>query len=163
MCKELVLLRDVINIHHPEFKNNKRLQQYALEKPNAFNVEFLIEESLAAVGGYNFVDEAGRDFDDPVDSDSKTVSLNVITRKCEITGVENKIGALRITIYNPLKDAVDFLYMTHKELLNYKLPCYGKNSFKERLCFNWNKRGDHYNSYEQFRVLDFEHLATIQQ
>lgn len=163
MCKELVLLRDIVCNYHPEFTASKDLRKFAITTPKSFNVERLIEESLAAVGGYNFVDETGRDFDDSVDSDSKTVSINKITHRAEITSVENKIGALRIVIYNPLKDGVDFLYMTHRELLAYKMPCYGKNLFKERLTFNWNASGDHYNSFEQFRLYSFEALAIQQE
>lgn len=163
MGKNELFMKDIISKYHPEFIASKDLRRYGLKYPHIFNIERLVEESLAAVGGYTFVDETGRDFDDAVNSDSKTVSVNQLTRRCEIGSVENKIGALRITIYNPIKHSADFLYMSHADLLEYKMPCYGKNSFKERLVFTWQEKGDHYNSYERFRVDTFEDLATLMQ
>lgn len=160
MCKDLVLLRDVINVYHPAFKSNRKLQEYALYSPSSFRVERLIEECLAAVGGYNFVDEAGRDFDDAVNSDSKTLTVNPTRRVAELGAIENKIGSLRITIYNPHKDRADFMYLTYAEWNLYKNSCYGKNQEdKSRLQMSWSKE-DHYNMFEQFRLTTFEELAT---
>ena len=64
MSKNLVLMRDVICIYHPEFRISKDLRAYGMKHPEIFNVERLIEESLAAVGPYEFVD---RDYRGTVD------------------------------------------------------------------------------------------------
>lgn len=161
MCKEFVLIRDVINVHHPEFRSSRKLQKYALETPKAFNVPFLIEECFAEVGGYNFVDETGRDFDDIVNSDSKTLTVNPTSRKAELGGIGNKIGSLRIVIYNPHTYKTDFMYLTYDEWNYWKLPCYGRNTEdKWRLKMQWSAKNDDYNLFEQFRVTTFEELAT---
>lgn len=159
MSKNYVLMRDVICKYHPEFKKSKDLQKYGLKHPDIFNCERLVEEALAATGGYNFVDESGRDFDCPDNSDSKTVSVQPSSKVVEVASVENKIGSLRITIYNQFTQNLHFMYIPHKSLSVLKLPCYGKNQFKERLLMKWNESGNHYNSFQRFIVPDFKALA----
>lgn len=161
MNKHLMLMRDVVCKYHPDFRNSQDLRQFGMTKPTLFNIERLVEESLAAVGGYEFVDEEGRDFNDKWNSDSKTVTVIQYPSKmvAEIGSVENKIGSLRVTIYNPFNEGTDFMYIPKRDLSYLKLPCYGKNSHKERLKITWNSQADHYNKFEEFRVRSFEELA----
>lgn len=114
MSKQLVLIRDVICQYHPKFRRSKHMQNYALSNPMIFNVERLVEESLAAVGPYRFVDGEHYDFSDYSDSKTASIRLNPLrvgnnTYGGEISGVETagggqKAGALRCTIYNPHVD-----------------------------------------------------------
>jgi len=157
MSKSLVLMRDVICIYHPEFRASKDLRSYGIKHPDIFNVERLIEESLAAVGPYQFVDKEGYDFTDL--SDSKTTTVNANTRVVTISSVETKIGALRITAYNPFKDAADYFYVSKRDMKYVKSPCYGNNDHKERILFTYSKKGDNYNMFEDYRVRSFEELA----
>ena len=158
MSKNLVLMRDIVCVHHPEFNKEGILRTTGLTHPNRFNVELLIEETLAAIGPYDFVDAEGYDFTDY--SDSKTTSINQKTGVGTVSSVETKIGSLRITAYNPLKDAVDFFFV-HKKYLNHvKQPCYGNNSHKERILFTYSSRyEDNYGWFENYRVKTFEDLA----
>ena len=157
MSKNLVLMRDVVVEYHPDFQKSSDLCKHGLEHPHHFNIEHLIEESLAAAGGLRFVNCAGYDFL-PDYSDSKTVSVNENTRKAEINSVENKVGALRITAYNPHTDSVDFFFVPHRDLLEIKLPCYGVSAHKERVQFTYSEKG-HYNYFEDFRCGSFKELA----
>jgi hypothetical protein len=157
MSKNLVLMRDVITRYHPEFVQSRDLCSYGLKHSDIFNVERLVEECLAAVGGYQFVDQEGYDFSDF--SDSKTVTVNAKSRRAEIHSVECKIGALRITTYNPHKNGVDFFFVPERDLSRVKSPCYGKNSHGERIAFTWNNRFDHYNWFESYRLNSFAELA----
>lgn len=159
MSKNLVLMRDVICKYHPRFVASRDIRKFGLECPDHFNVERLIEESLAAVGNMEFVDEQGYDFL-PDYSDSKTVTVNANTRRGEIMSVEHKIGALRITAYNPHTDGADYFYVPKSALREIKQPCYGQNEYKERVVFTYSKNG-HYNSFEDFRVKDFDVLSNI--
>lgn len=161
MSKNLVLMRDIIVKYHPEFSRSADLRSYGIKHAEIFNCERLIEECLAAVGGYDFVDEAGRDFNDTWNSDSKTTTViqEGHSRVTTIGSVENKIGSLRITIYNPFKDAVDFAYVPRRAVARLKEPNYGKNCHKERIRCRWTEKLDHYNSLEYFRVNTFEALA----
>ncbi len=156
MCKNLVLLRDVISVHHPKFKASADLRQLAQTNPTMFNVERLIEETLAAVGPYDYVDEEGYDFTDY--SDSKTVTVNINTRRAEIGNVETKIGALRITAYNPHTDSLDYFFVPKHRMSYVKSPCYGIQSHKERIQFSWTVQKD-YGWFEDFRVDNFTDLA----
>ena len=157
MSKSLVLMRDIICVYHPSFSSSPDLQKFGLEMPERFNIERLIEETLAALGPYRYVDEAGYDFTDY--SDSKTTTINANTRVGTIGSVETKIGALRITAYNPFKDAADFFYVSKRDLKYVKSPCYGVNDHKERILFTYTAKGDTYNTFDDYRVKDFRELA----
>ena len=158
MSKNLVLMRDVVCVYHPEFRVSKDLRGYGLKYPDIFNIERLIEESLAAVGPYELVDREGYDFTDL--SDSKTTTINASTRVGTIGSVETKIGALRITAYNPFKESADFFYVSKRDVKYVKSPCYGNNDHKERIVFTYSKKGDTYNMFEDYRVKSFQELAT---
>ena len=157
--KNHVLIRDIISKYHPTFIADENLSAWALANPRRLNVELLIEETLAAVGGYDFVDAAGYDFNDSCQSDSKTTSVNIETRVVEVKNVENKIGALRITIFNPLSDSVDFMFIPSDDRVKLTRACYGTSQFKQRLRMNWNSDYDHYNMFEQFRMPTFADMA----
>ena len=157
MSKSLVLMRDVISIYHPEFRISKDLRAYGIKHPEIFNIERLVEESLAAVGPYEFVDQEGYDFTDL--SDSKTTTINANTRVGTISSVETKIGALRITAYNPFKESADYFYVSKRDMKYVKSPCYGNNDHKERILFKYSTKSDAYGMFEDYRVKSFEELA----
>ena len=157
MSKSLVLMRDVICVYHPSFNSSRDLQKFGLEMPERFNIERLIEETLAALGPYRYVDEEGYDFSDY--SDSKTTTINANTRVGTVGSVETKIGALRITAYNPFKESADYFYVSKRDLKYVKSPCYGVNDHKERIVFSYSKKGDNYGIFEDYRVKDFRELA----
>jgi len=158
MSKQRTFLRDVIIPTLPELFPTEAAKSYALTNPHIYNVEHLVELCLAKVGGYDFVDAEGYDFTDY--SDSKTASVNEKTLVVSVSSIETKIGSLRICVYNPIADRVDFFYMTNREMKTYALDCAGKQSHKQRLLMRWNAGRDDYNSFEQFRVASFEELAN---
>lgn len=157
MSKQRTFLRDIIIPTLPELFPTEATKSYALSNPHIYNVEHLVELCLAKLGTYEFVDEEGYDFTDL--SDSKTTTVNERTLVMTISSVETKIGSLRICAYNPIKESVDFFFLTHQQLRAYALPCYGNNSHKERLLARWNAGRDCYNQFEQFRVKTFQELA----
>lgn len=164
MSKNFVLMRDVIVKYHPEFRKSKDLQRYGLTHASIFNIERLVEESLSSVGGYDFVDETGRDFNDSWNSDSKTTTVipDGSSKTAIVSSLENKIGSLRITIYNPFKESIDFMYIPKVSVDARKEPNYGKASYKEKLRIRWNAAADRYNAFEIFRLSSFEELACAQ-
>jgi len=153
-------MRDVICVQHPEFCKSQDLRDFGMKYPDIFNVEKLIEQCLAAVGPYDFVDAVGYDFTDFSDSKTTTVIPDGTSRTAIISGVENKIGSLRVTIYNPFKECVDFMYIPRKQVQALREPCHGRSGgSKEKLRVRWNIHHDHYNSFDHFRVKTFEDLA----
>lgn len=167
MSKNLLLMKDVITKYHPSFVDSKDLTITALTQPHIFDVPRLVEETFAAVGGYNFVDAFGHDFDDPVFSDSKTTTVcaNSATRRVFTIGsVEKKIGSLRVVIYNPYVNRLDFMYLPKEDvaLLKEKDGTRGSATYsKQKIRGTWSPKHDHYNRMEPYRVKDFVELATI--
>ena len=158
MSKELVFMKEIITQYHPDFVNSRDMKKAGLAHPEYFHVEFLVEESLAAIGGYKYVDMEGYDFTDY--SDSKTTTVNSNTGAVTISSVETKIGALRITAYNPFKQSTDFFFIPKKDVSRVRMPCYGNNSHKQRIVFTYSKKyNDDYGYFEEFRVKNFRSLA----
>lgn len=158
MTKNEVLMRNVICRYHPAFKKSPDLQEYGVKHSDIFNTVRLVEECLAALGPYDFVDAEGYDFTDY--SDSKTTTVNVNTGIVTITGVESKIGALRITAFNPFKNSLDFFFLPKQDLDIVKQDCYGKNEHRQRVVFNYSRQvADNYCSFEKYRVPSFKDLA----
>jgi len=157
MNKNYIFMRDIVCKYHPKFIDSEDLRRVGLGNPELFNVERCIEESLAHAGNMEFVDEEGYDFL-PDYSDSKTVTVNSTRKVAEISSVENKIGPLRITVYNPITSCAEFFYLPKKSVSRYKEPCYGKNSHKERIKIYFNKDG-RYGYFQKFKVPSFADLA----
>ena len=159
--KNLALLENVIVPHHHIFKNCDNLyKEMALKNPVLFNVEHGVEKAMADAsnGLYEFVDAVGYDNSDF--SDTKTTSVNFNTRVAEVKGIENKIGALRIVIYNPRSHRkVDYMFIPAAAVQSLALACHGNDSHKSRLLIKYSANGDHYNKFEQFRISTFENLA----
>jgi hypothetical protein len=167
MSKHSVFMKEIVCKYHPEFTSSPDLQRYGLKHPEIFNIERLIEESLAAVGGYDFVDDEGRDFNCPDNSDSKTVSIvnnggYSNSKVIIIKNVDTKIGSLRVTIYNPYKEDVDFLYIPKRyvrTLMENDGTSGRASGIKQRIRGTWNDYHDDYNKLERFRIMSFEALA----
>jgi hypothetical protein len=82
--KHKILINEVISKALPDFADQATrdaVMRIMDNYPKVIDVENLVEHALARLGGYQFVDEEGRDFNDVDDSDSKTSSVNVKTRK----------------------------------------------------------------------------------
>jgi hypothetical protein len=158
-------MRDIVCLYHPEFRKSSELRRYGLKHNSIFNVEKLIEESLAALGPYEFVDCAGYDFTDYSDSKTCTVITNSkyrLTKIIQIQNVENKIGSLRVTIYNPCKEGIDFMYIPKKavqKLMENSGTTGNDYKIKQRIRTTWNSERDDYNRLEQYRVGSFNELA----
>lgn len=159
MCKNTVFLKTIIFKYLPELFPTASSKKEALTYPAAFNIEHLTEVALAKLGGYSFVDEEGYDFTDF--SDSKTTSTNAKTNVLTVGSIENKIGALRITCYNHVKQALDYFFVPAHKLPQVALACHGKQSHKQRILARYNAKNDHYNQFEEYRVADFVTLAQL--
>ena len=102
--KNRLLLEKIAFNYLPDMFPTDASRRLALRFPNAYNVEHLVELALAEVGGYNWLDEEGYDFDDENASDSKTCTLREYDKALCISKIENKIGSFRMVIYNEFKD-----------------------------------------------------------
>jgi hypothetical protein len=158
--KNEVIFRKVLFIHHPLFKSAEAQMMVIQLGFHSFNITHLVEQVFAYVGGYAFIDGPGSDFNDIEDSDSKTLTVNKTSGKAELNGVGNKIGTIRLIIYNPLIQDVHFMYMPYADWMDMAVKCHGKHKGDLRLLMSYSFAGDHYNQFEKFRVKDFITCAT---
>jgi hypothetical protein len=158
LAKAIALARDIIIPYYPD----KDVVRVAKKFPTLLNTERFVELCLAKIGGYNYVDEEGRDFDDKYNSDAKTCTVNVNNHRAAIQGVQTKIGSLRVVCYNMPKDRCDFFYLTKDDVELEKEPCYGKEGAagKERIQFSASKQyHNSYGKFDRYRIKDFVSLA----
>lgn len=167
MSKQLVLMRDLICKHHPEFVNTPALRRYGLKHSSIFNVERLVEECLAKVGRYKFIDAAHADFSDG--SDSKTASireapqrLDSISHIGQITNVVTaaggfKAGALRCTVYNPHQDRLDYYFLPRAVWS--EMVTYNATSGIGKISYNYNRVSDRIPKLADWQCDSFEQMA----
>jgi hypothetical protein len=162
--KNKIFLEQIVFKYHPGY-TYYQLQAHLRElNPDHFRIERLVEEALAYMGGYNYIDEIGRDFDDIDNSDSKTTSLNALTGIAELSGLRAKIGSLRISIYNPFEQCIDMFYMKYEDWQDKATKVFSKskkyNVDDLRLRFVYSVTTKSYNQFDQYKVPDFFTLAT---
>jgi len=155
-CKEHAIATEIIVKYHKRYKRNNYKKKDIISNYMDFKVERLVEESLANVGGYEWVDKAHFDFSDL--SDSKTASISINPSKAgssycgEITNVSGKMGALRVVIWNPHK----------AELLYYFLPkSFWENNVTRtakgfgKITFTYNVNKGIISRFNEYRVKNF--------
>jgi hypothetical protein len=167
MNKNLVIMRDVICVHHPRFKSSRDLKQYGLQHPEIFNVERLVEESMAAVGSYAFIDAAHADFSDGSDSKTSSIGSNPLrvgqnSYRGEISNVETagggqKQGALRCVIYNPHRDCLMY-YFVPKPVWRDLITIHPSTQIG-KIMYSYNRAGDYIARFDGLQCSDFEELC----
>ena len=154
-------MREVILNYHPKYLTNTEVRNHAWNNPNHYNPEHLVEEVMAHVGGYKFLDEDGYDFSDYSDSKTASIGENGVATVGGILGKGKnggaKLGDLRVILYNPFKDRLDYYFM----------PKAGWESIREygdankgRLRAAYSPELDRVYKWHQWQVKDFETLAT---
>ena len=173
LSKAELILRDVICEYHPDVAGNKQVITFLKKHVNWLDIEGMVEETMAHVGGYKFVDEAHYDFSDG--TDCKTASVQPSPRKrygqettahlCEITGIGNvgdysqvKSGDLRVVVYNPHKQCLQYYFIPHKDML--RIMRYHSGGY--RITTNWNHKWDRNMKLDQFEVDDFVILSRTE-
>lgn len=163
MTKQELLLKEVIFNYHPDFRTNTELKNLAMKNPDYFNVERLVELTMAHVGGYEFLDEDGYDFSDFSDSKTATIGNGSVAVVGNILGRgksgEAKVGDLRVVLYNPYKSRLDYYFM----------PKAGWESIREygdankgRLRAKYSEDLDTVFKWRQWQCPDFETMAKMQ-
>ena len=161
MTKNEIMLQEIVFRYHPRFKKSKSgsaaLRRIGIERPAIFNIERLIEESMAFTGELLYVDADGYDFL-PDHSDSKTVTLTVLKNKVSCRGtigsVGAKVGALRVVAFNAMHNCLDFFYIPHEYIKKLK---FRHTKVSEGIALYFGKNG--YYNLEEYRVDSFEELA----
>ena len=163
-------MRDVIQHYNPEFIASRDLRRSGLRNPRMFNIEYLVEQSLAHVGGYDFIDADHADFTDGTDSKTASIRVNPLKPGTnsyggEITGVETagggrKQGALRCIIYNPHKDNLKF-YLLPKSWWERNITLH-PSSGVGKITYTYHEPLDHIVKFHGYECANFVELARAQ-
>jgi len=159
--KSQLIMEQIILAHHPEFQES-HLRALARRRPEIFNVERLVEECMALVGGYEFVDQAHYDNSDW--SDTKTASISQHDSMAMITNImsesdQPKVGDLRVIVYNPFYQRLDYYFMPKLGWEDQRE--YGAAN-RRRLRARYNRDLDVIPKWQQWRVQSFAELARSQ-
>jgi len=172
MTKDELILQHIILPHYQFFKpaNAKKL---AKSKPNAFNIEFLAEDTVREVGKhFGFCNGYLKDFADKSDVKTATVKENFVCASTRtqhqacIMGVSKdgreKEGALRIIFGNLPLQKVDLIYLPKKVWMKIAQSARGV------LIGRYNSKTDEYPTFEKFSATvrfaasEFKQFANYQ-
>lgn len=171
LSKHEMLFEEIISKYHPDIVGNESVIDFCKKNIKWLNIERMIEETMAAVGGYDFVDQPHYDFTDGTDSKTASVAPNSRTYygketssySCEIGGIGNigenssvKTGALRVIVYNPHTQELEYYFIPNKDMK--KLMRWHASGYRITTTWNINKQTN--NKLDPYRVKDFETLAT---
>jgi len=153
------ILLDIAHQHLPEYQDPRRLPEL-MTRSRHYAVEHIVEDAMAHVGGYQYVDQDHYDNSDY--SETKTGTLRTHDRTATISGIISrhtktpKAGDIRAVIYNEFTGCLDYFFLPKCEWE--ALREYGQAN-DSILRTKYNIDWGYYTKWEQFRVKDFETLA----
>ncbi len=160
--KHYRILEEICFPNFPGVWPTKASRDIALANPHFFNIEHLVEQAMADIGGYKWVDQVGYDFNDKDLSDAKTCTLRRHDNGLSINKIESKVGSFRIVVYNEITDSLDYFYLTKLGRESYVERGYlKKDRNQERIRATFTESRDSYNKLEKFRVKSFTELAKM--
>lgn len=170
MCKTKLLFKEIVNKHHKDFSDEKILAQVEMH-PKIFNIEHLIELTMAYIGGYNFIDAAHCDFDDGTECKTASVGPNPTGKgrnsyRVEISNIitpggNMKTGDVRCVVYNPHTTDIEYFYIPVSALDNEIRINRHPTTGTGRIIATWNRNTKRIAMLEPYRVETFEKLAKM--
>jgi hypothetical protein len=171
MCKSKTLYHTIIREYHPSIANSTEVKSFMDTHWGWMNIEKMIEETMAAVGGYEFVDGEHHDFSDLTECKTGSIKINPQqnTNNCysvRITNIESGAGitkgSIRAVIYNPHTDACMYYYIPASHLnTKIKLTFLNGPGTIKNIDATWNSNTNRINKLEQYRVTTFTELCTM--
>ena len=171
MCKATVLFNEVIAKYHPDISTNPEIRDFLASRIQWLNIEALIEQTMAAVGGYNFIGGAHRDFSDGTECKTGSVApkpsvSSVNSYMVRITNIESCAGttkgSIRAVIYNPHTQTCDYYYIPKSDLNTVLRLTHGNGPGTEKhLHATWNKKTNKNNKLDPYQVENFQTLAIM--
>ena len=169
MCKNRTLFRQIVNQYHPDFSSKQLLAQ--VEKhPKIFNIEHLIELTMAYVGGYDFIDADHCDFSDGSECKTGSVSPNPVkpgrnSYKLEISNVVSpggamKSGDVRVVLYNPHTKSASYYFIPQDKLESLGINRHPTTGIG-RIFATWNRVTGSIPKLDRYQVSSFSELAQM--
>lgn len=157
--KHQLILRDIALEYLPQFQGR---EQELLANWDCYNVERIVERTMAHLGGYEFVNAHGYDNSDY--SETKTGTIREHDRTATISGIITantgtpKVGDIRLVLYNEFHGILDYYFLPKA---GWELQReYGKSN-RDILRAKYNPDHDIIHKWKQWRVKDFETLAKM--
>lgn len=168
MCKTKTLFRQIVSKYNPAFAANGIAEQVN-RHPKIFNIEHLVELTMAHVGGYEFVDAAHCDFSDGSECKTGSVSPSPSTKsgnsyRVEISNIVSpggkiKSGDIRFVLYNPHNNSVSYYFVPQNMIESLGIN-YHPTTGIGRIFATWHKITNRINKLDAYQVDNFEALAT---
>ena len=159
MNKQQRILIDIAHAHLPEYQDPKFLPQFE-SRWRHYSVEHIVEDAMAHVGGYDYVDQDHYDNSDY--SETKTGTLRKHDRRVTIGNIVSKhtgtpkAGDIRAVIYNEFTQKLEYFFMPKSEWEDIREH---GDANKGVLRASYNQHTGQIAKWERFRVKDFETLA----
>lgn len=169
MCKTTTLFNDVVREYNTTFSMPEIWQ--AVEKhPNIFNIEHLVELTMAEVGGYEFIDAEHCDFSDGSECKTGSIGLKPTKPGCntyrwEISNVissggQIKSGPIRLVLYNPHTKTCSYYFIPQTKLESLGINVHPTTKIG-RIFGTWNIKTGRIPKLEKYELPDFSLLAKM--
>lgn len=171
MSKHFLILRDFVIPNLSMFKDYTAAQiQRVLDDPRAYNVEYLVEKTVAEMGGLVYTDSDHSDYSDGSDcktgsikppfrgGNSCNVEISAVARKGQ-QSIAYKAGDLRVLIYNPHKNECRFYFVPKWWWMNN--INFHSSTGVGRIKATYNKKTDRIEKWEQFRCATAQEWALM--
>lgn len=161
-------MKEVICPYHPLFSKFPDISILGSSNPELFNVEMLVEQTMAHIGSYEFINAAHADFSD--ESDCKTASICLTpSREGQNTyrgridrvtsaGGESKRGALRCIVYNPHSHSLKYYFLPKEKWIQH--VALHPTSKIGSIRFSYNIKNDTIVKFDGYECNSFHELAT---
>jgi len=170
MSKSDTIFREVIVKYNSVFASDPIKAEAFLADTRMLNIEYLVELTMAEVGGYEFVDADGYDFSDG--SECKTASVSkCLSNKNSVNSFQGSItnlkskntgklksGDIRIVMYNPFLERCDYFFIPQCDLDVESGVTVSKTG---KITVTYNRKKASYGALDNYRVADFVTLATM--
>lgn len=164
--KNYAFATEIFISYHSSYNTISDGINWASNFSSGLDVPKLTEEALAENSGglYTRVNKYTHDFSDLSDAKTGSVMFNDKQDRSKtvvIKNVENKIGALRIVVFNgykPMGNQLDYFYIPAEDVKRL-WENDGKSGKKKRIRTNWNERTG-YSKWNYYRLNSFLDLAT---
>jgi hypothetical protein len=159
MNKHQRILKDIAHVHLPEYQDPRHLAVFDTRWRH-YNVEHIVEDAMAHVGGYSYVDKDHYDNSDY--SETKTGTCRQHDRTATISSIISrhtktaKAGDIRAVIYNEFTGNLDYFFLPKAE---WELLREHGEANCSILRTKYQPATDVYTKWQRFRLGDFETLA----
>ena len=160
MNKQQRILIDIAHRHLPEYQDPKCIAQFECRWRH-YSVEHIVEDAMAHVGGYQYVN--ADHYDNTDYSETKTGTLRTHDSTVTLTNIVSdkggkaKVGDIRAVIYNEYTEQLEYFFFPKAE---WELMREYGDSNKRILRARYNPATGKIAKWERFREKDFETLAT---